>query len=108
MKRNEGTPIKRGLPQGAEAADKSGELDGLRCDRDRRGPGRGHPAAFVISVMTAYLKDDAAGRGVHQRRDAGGVRLLRRAGALDRARRKWIEESPEPQRERGPIISGSR
>jgi len=63
MKRNEGTPIKRGLPQGVEAADKSGELDGLRCDSGIVVvPGRaGRPRPFAISVMTAYLKDDAAG-----------------------------------------------
>ena len=27
MKRNEGTPIKRGLPEGVPSADKSGELE---------------------------------------------------------------------------------
>ena len=71
MKRNEGTPIKRGLPPGAEAADKSGELDGLRCDSgvvvipSRAGRAAvgasGGTRPFAISVMTAYLKDDAAG-----------------------------------------------
>ena len=71
MKRNEGTPIKRGLPPGAQAADKSGELDGLRCDSGIVFvPGRagGAPTGtqdgtrpFAVSVMTAYLKDDAAG-----------------------------------------------
>src|SRR5207247_8859384 len=35
MKRNEGTPIKRGLPPGAEAADKDGELGGVGCDAGR-------------------------------------------------------------------------
>jgi beta-lactamase class A len=66
MKRNQGTPIKRGLPPGAEAADKSGELDGVRCDSGIVIPGRaggapGEAGPFAISVMTAYLKDDAAG-----------------------------------------------
>ena len=69
MKRNEGTPIKRGLPPGMQAADKSGELEGLRCDAGLvflgglavpAGKG-GAPGALVISVMTAYLQDDAAG-----------------------------------------------
>jgi beta-lactamase class A len=32
MKRNEKTLIKRGLPPGVPAADKDGDLDGLRCD----------------------------------------------------------------------------
>lgn len=70
MKRNEGTPIKRGLPPGVGAADKDGELEGLRCDSGivfmAAGPpgrARGAPAAkpFAISVMTAYLKSDEAG-----------------------------------------------
>ena len=69
MKRNEGTPIKRGLPPGVEAADKDGELDGLRCDSGivfveavpaPAGAG-GAARPLVISVMTAYLEDDAAG-----------------------------------------------
>jgi beta-lactamase class A len=72
MKRNEGTPIKKGLPPGVEAADKNGELDGLRCDSGivfvPVGASRGTPGGvstfvrpFAISVMTADLKDDAAG-----------------------------------------------
>ena len=69
MKRNEGTPIKRGLPPGAEAADKDGEFEGVRCDAGlvfvkagaspEETGGRVRP--LVIAVMTAYLEDDAAG-----------------------------------------------
>ncbi len=64
MKRNEKTPIKRGLPPGVPAADKDGDLDGLRCDSGIVFvAGRSADAArpFVISVMTAYLQDDRAG-----------------------------------------------
>jgi beta-lactamase class A len=67
MKRNEKTPIKRGLPPSVPAADKDGDLDGLRCDSGivfvagRAGDGAGGARPFVISVMTAYLQDDQAG-----------------------------------------------
>lgn len=72
MKRNAGTPIRRALPPGVEAADKEGDLDGVRCDSgivfvpapSAAGEGAPRQAAvrpFAISVMTAYLKDDAAG-----------------------------------------------
>ena len=71
MKRNEGTPIKRGLPAGVESADKSGELEGVRACAGivfvpKEGPPRdGQVAAaerpLLISVMTAYLGNDQAG-----------------------------------------------
>jgi beta-lactamase class A len=64
MKRNEKTPIKRGLPPGVVAADKDGDLDGLRCDSGIvfvSGRSADDARPFVISVMTAYLQDDAAG-----------------------------------------------
>jgi beta-lactamase class A len=58
MKRNEGTPMRRGLPPGVEAADKNGELEGVRCGAGIVFvPGR----PFVLAVMTTYLMDDAAG-----------------------------------------------
>ncbi len=66
LKRNERTPIKIGLPPGIEAADKDGELEGVRCDAGIvYVPGAAGAAAarrpFLIAVMTSYLKDDAAG-----------------------------------------------
>ena len=67
MKRNEKTPLKRGLPPGVPAADKDGDLDGLRCDSGivfvagRSADGADAARPFVISVMTAYLQDDRAG-----------------------------------------------
>ncbi|PYS96341.1 MAG: hypothetical protein DMF50_05050 [Acidobacteria bacterium] len=81
MKRNERTPLKRALPAGIEAADKEGELDGVRCSVGivfvpsgrapaSKAPAAGHPASvdpaaatrpFVLAVMTTYLKDDSAG-----------------------------------------------
>ncbi len=71
MKRNERTPIKKGLPPGVEAADKDGELEGVRCGSGLvfvtggppPGGAPGAPAVrpLLISVMTAYLKSDGAG-----------------------------------------------
>ena len=71
MKRNEGTPIKRGLPPGVPAADKSGELEGVRAcaglvfvpaGMSREGADGAAPVRpLVISVMTAYLGNDQAG-----------------------------------------------
>ena len=63
MKRNEGTPIKRGLPAGVPSADKSGELEGVRaCAGIVFVPKEGSSARpLLVSVMTAYLGNDQAG-----------------------------------------------
>jgi len=71
MKRNEGTPIKRGLPPGVPAADKSGELEGVRAcaglvfvpaGPSREGATGAAPIRpMLVSVMTAYLGNDQAG-----------------------------------------------
>lgn len=63
--RDASTPIKRALPLGVEAADKEGDLPGVRCASgivfvpDVPHPSGARP--FAISVMTAHLKDDEAG-----------------------------------------------
>ena len=64
LKRNEKTPIKKGTPPGTTAADKEGDLDGVRCDAGLvfvRGGGARPDRPFVLAVMTAYLQDDRAG-----------------------------------------------
>ena len=71
MKRNEGTPIKRGLPEGVPSADKSGELEGVRAcagivfvpagNSPEGGDGASPSRPLLISVMTAYLGNDEAG-----------------------------------------------
>ena len=63
MKRNEGTPIKRGIPAGVASADKNGELEGVRACAGIVFVPKGEAAArpLLISVMTAYLGDDQAG-----------------------------------------------
>jgi len=63
MKRNEGTPIKRGLPEGVASADKSGELEGVRACAGIVFVPKGGSAErpLLVSVMTAYLGNDLAG-----------------------------------------------
>lgn len=63
MKRNDGTPIKRGLPAGVASADKSGELDGVRACAGIVFVPKGGSAErpLLVSVMTAYLGNDQAG-----------------------------------------------
>lgn len=50
--------LRRGLPDGVQAADKSGELDGVRVDAGivfvKNRP-------YVFSVMTTFLKDESEG-----------------------------------------------
>jgi beta-lactamase class A len=108
MTRNEGTPIKKGLPPSARAADKEGELDGVRCDSgivlvpgDPGGASEGSSGSmrpFALSVMTARLKDEAAGEAFI--RDVA-------AAACDYFAREGLRRSRGAQRERrAPTISG--
>lgn len=53
-----GSPIQRALGESVRVADKDGELDAIRCDI---GVVYATKRPFVISVMTAYLKDDGEG-----------------------------------------------
>jgi len=53
-----GSPFRRGLPEGVRAISKPGELEGVRCEMAWVGvPGRPYTAA----IMTAYLKREAVG-----------------------------------------------
>jgi len=90
MKRNEKTPIKRGLAAGCPG----GRQDGIRWAALRlgivfvagRSAGRRRP--FVISVMTAYLQDEGRARGVIAGSRGAACDYFRDPGALDRARRE--------------------
>ena len=50
--------LRRGLPDGVQSADKSGELDGVRVDA---GIVFAKNRPYIFSVMTTFLKDDAEG-----------------------------------------------
>jgi beta-lactamase class A len=49
---------RRGIPDGVQSADKSGELDGVRVDA---GIVFAKNRPYILSVMTTYLKDDLEG-----------------------------------------------
>ena len=52
------SPLRAGVPEGVEVAEKPGELEAVRCDSGIvMLPGR----PYVLCVMTTYLKNDAAG-----------------------------------------------
>lgn len=52
------SPLRAGVPEGVEVAEKPGELEAVRCDSGLvLLPGR----PYVLSVMTTYLKRDADG-----------------------------------------------
>jgi beta-lactamase class A len=52
------SPIRSGVPEGVEVAEKPGELEAVRCDSGIVML-TGRP--YVLSVMTTYLKRDADG-----------------------------------------------
>jgi beta-lactamase class A len=55
---DDGSPFRRGLPGGVRAVSKPGALEGVRCEAAWVDvPGRPYSAA----VMTAYVRDEAAG-----------------------------------------------
>jgi beta-lactamase class A len=52
------SPLRAGVPEGVEVAEKPGELEAVRCDSGIvMLPGR----PYVLCVMTTYLKNDADG-----------------------------------------------
>jgi len=58
LKMSKENRLRRGLPPDVEAADKSGELDGVRVDA---GIVFAKNRPYVFSVMTAFLKDENEG-----------------------------------------------
>jgi beta-lactamase class A len=58
LKMSKENRLRRGLPPDVEAADKSGELDGVRVDA---GIVFAKNRPYVFSVMTAFLKDESEG-----------------------------------------------
>jgi beta-lactamase class A len=54
----EGSPFRRGLPEGVRAISKPGSLEGVRCETAWVDvPGR----PYIAAIMTAYLKQDSDG-----------------------------------------------
>jgi beta-lactamase class A len=58
LKKPKDNRLRKGLPEGVAAADKSGELDGVRVDA---GVVYAKNRPYVFCVMTTFLKDEAEG-----------------------------------------------
>jgi beta-lactamase class A len=58
LKKPKDNRLRKGLPEGVESADKSGELEGVRVDA---GIVFAKNRPYVLSVMTSFLKDEAEG-----------------------------------------------
>lgn len=58
LKKPKENRLRKGLPDGVESADKSGELEGVRVDA---GVVFAKNRPYVLCVMTTFLKDDAEG-----------------------------------------------
>jgi beta-lactamase class A len=58
LKKPKENRLRKGLPDGVESADKSGELEGVRVDA---GIVFAKNRPYVLSVMTTFLKDEADG-----------------------------------------------
>jgi beta-lactamase class A len=58
LKKPKDNRLRKGLPDGIESADKSGELEGVRVDA---GIVFAKNRPYVLSVMTTFLKDEAEG-----------------------------------------------
>src|SRR3954467_8133962 len=58
LKKPKDNRLRKGLPEGVESADKSGELEGVRVDA---GIVFAKNRPYVLCVMTTFLKDEAEG-----------------------------------------------
>jgi beta-lactamase class A len=58
LKKPKENRLRKGLPEGVQSADKSGELEGVRVDA---GIVFAKNRPYVLSVMTTFLKDEAEG-----------------------------------------------
>jgi len=58
LKKPKDNRLRKGLPEGVQSADKSGELEGVRVDA---GIVFAKNRPYVLSVMTTFLKDEAEG-----------------------------------------------
>lgn len=58
LKKPKANRLRRGLPEGVESADKSGELDGVRVDA---GIVFARSRPYIFAVMTTFLQSDAEG-----------------------------------------------
>ena len=78
LKMSKENRLRRGLPPDVEAADKSGELDGVRVDA---GIVFAKNRPYVFSVMTAFLRDETEGERAIEDLSRAAYEYFSRLGA---------------------------
>jgi beta-lactamase class A len=78
LKKPKDNRLRKGLPEGVESADKSGELEGVRVDA---GIVFAKNRPYVLSVMTTFLKDEAEGERAIEQISRAAYEYFSRLGA---------------------------
>ena len=80
LKKPKDNRLRKGLPEGVESADKSGELEGVRVDA---GVVFAKNRPYVLVVMTSFLKSEAEGERVIEEISRAAYEYFSRLGAGD-------------------------
>src|SRR5207247_2638411 len=78
LKKPKTSRLRKGLPSGVEAADKPGELEGVRVDA---GIVFAKNRPYILCVMTTYLKDEAEGERAIEDASRAAYEYFSRLGA---------------------------
>src|SRR6185369_6383999 len=78
LKKPKDNRLRKGLPEGVQSADKSGELEGVRVDA---GIVFAKNRPYVLSVMTTFLKDEAEGERAIEAISRAAYEYFSRLGA---------------------------
>ena len=78
LKKPKENRLRKGLPEGVQSADKSGELEGVRVDA---GIVFAKNRPYVLSVMTTFLKDEAEGERAIEEISRAAYEYFSRLGA---------------------------
>jgi len=78
LKKPKASRLRQGLPPDVEAADKPGELEGVRVDA---GIVFAKNRPYILCVMTTYLKDDAQGERAIEEMSRAAYQYFSRIGA---------------------------
>ena len=84
LKKPKESRLRRGLPSGVEAADKPGELDGVRVDA---GIVFAKNRPYALSVMAAFLKDEVEGERAIEEMSRAAYEYFSRIGSGPLGRR---------------------
>ena len=78
LKKPKENRLRKGLPEGVQSADKSGELEGVRVDA---GIVFAKNRPYVLSVMTTFLKDEVEGERAIEQISRAAYEYFSRLGA---------------------------